>query len=54
MDSAETGLLLAILDVFELHGVGALHLVLLLKVQLAALLVALVKVLSVSVCIVVM
>ena len=54
MDSAETGPLLAVLDVFELHGVGAPHLVLLLEVQLAALLVALVEVLSVSVCVVVM
>ena len=54
MDSAETGPLLAVLDVFELHGVGAPHLVLLLEVQLAALLVALVEVLSISVCVVVL
>ena len=54
MDSAETDLLLAALDVVELHGMGAPHLVILLEVQLAALLVALVEVLSVSVCVVVM
>ena len=54
MDSAETGLLLAILDVFELHGMGTPHLVLLLEVQLAALLVGLVEILSVAVCVVVM
>ena len=54
MNSVETDLLLAALDVFELHSVGALHLVLLLEVQLAALLVALVEVLSISVCVVVM
>ena len=54
MDSAETDPLLAALDVFELHGVGDPHLVLLLEIQLAALLVALVEVLSVSVCVVVM
>ena len=54
VDSTETGPLLAILDVFELHGVGAPHLVLLLEVQLAALLVVLVEILSISVCVVVM
>ena len=42
------------LDVFELHGVEAPHLLLLPKVQLVALLVALVEVLSVSVCVVVL
>ena len=54
MDSVETGPLLAVLDVFELHGMGALHLVLLLEVQLVALLVALVEILSISVCVVVL
>ena len=54
MDSEETGPLLAALDVFELHGVEALHPVRLLEVQLAALLVALVEILSVSVCVVVL
>ena len=54
MDSAKTGPLLAALDVFELHGVEAPHLVLLLEVQLVALLVALVEILSVSVCVVVL
>ena len=54
MDFAEIDPLLAALDVFELHGVEAPHLVLLLEVQLAALLVALVEILSVSVCVVVL
>ena len=54
MDSTETDLLPTVLDVFELHGVGAPHLVLLLKVQLATLLIALVEVLSISVCVVIM
>ena len=54
MDFAETGPLLAVLDVFELHGVEAPHLVRLLEVQQVALLVALVEVLSVSVCVVVL
>ena len=54
MDSAETGLLLAALDVFELHGVEAPYLVLLLEVELVALLVALVEILFVSVCVVVL
>ena len=54
MDSAETGLLLAALDVFELHGVEAPHLVRLLEVELVALLVALVEILFVSVCVVVL
>ena len=54
MDSAKTGPLLAVLDVFELHGVEAPHLVRLLEVQLAALFVALVEILSVSVCVVVL
>ena len=54
MDSAETGLLLTVLAVFEFHGMGAPHLGLPLEVQLAVLLVMLVKKLSVSVCVVVM
>ena len=54
MDSAKTDPFLAVLDVFELHGVGAPHLVLLPEVQLAVLCVTLVEVLSVSVCVVVM
>ena len=54
MDFVETGPLLAVLNVFELHGLEAPHLVLLLEVQLAALLVSLVEVLSVSVCVVVL
>ena len=54
MDFARTDPLLATLNVFELHGVEAPHPLLLPEVQLAALLVALVEVLSVSVCIVVL
>ena len=54
MDSAETSPLLAALDVFELHGVEAPHLIRLLEVELVALLVALVEILSVSVCVVVL
>ena len=54
MDFAETDPLLAALDVFELHGVEAPHPLLLLEVQLAAFLVALVEVLSVSICIIVL
>ena len=42
------------LDVFELHGVEAPHPLQLLEVQLVALVVALVEVLSVSVCVVVL
>ena len=53
MDSAETGPLLAALDVFELHSVEAPDLVRLLEVELVALLVALIEILSVSVCVVV-
>ena len=54
MGFAETDPLLAALDVFELHGVGAPHLGLPLEVQLAVLLVALVEVLSAFVCVIVM
>ena len=54
MDFAETCPLLAVLDVFELHGVQAPHPVLLLEVQQVALLIALVEVLSVSVCVIVL
>ena len=54
VDFEETDPLLATLDIFELHGVEAPHLLLLLEVQLVALLVTLVEVLSVSVCVVVL
>ena len=54
MGFAKTDPLLAALDVFELHGVGAPNPILLLEVQLAALVVALVEVLFVSVCVVVL
>ena len=54
MDFAETDPLLAALDVFELHGMEAPNPVLLLEVQQVAFLVALVEVLSVSICVVVL
>ena len=53
MDFEGTDPLPTTLDVFELHGVEAPHPLLLPEVQLVALLVALVEVLSVSICIVV-